>query len=645
MILGRGSAKTEKAIIAEYHQFLQTQQQQENPEIYKRLFGVPDVMSHRIGKPIQQWDDDDILKLYANRGKSTWYGYSDFLAFLFFRGYRRATIYLLDQLPITLVRHHRKALLPYLQRLQETRKILHYYSSYVGAELTLLIWLLAIVGKPLEELTRADFDLFQSEYQKWYRQSRKHIENRPNARLSRLERYLVHWGVIPVAKIVFRHEEHFALLRHEPIKQAILVHMKWCDGKYVPSSIHSRRATLISFFLWFQENYPDCDRLDQVTRLVALEYSRYLKDLVDEHKYALKYRNDLYRGMRLFFDFVIDEQLATSPDRKPFGRKDIPNDPDPVPRYIADQELRLVLDYCINGASLKEKTVVITLLHTGLRAAELAALSKSDIIQIQGKWKVHVKKGKGLKDRVIPLTQQCLETLQAWQESGWENINDHLFTRFGRVWQGGAHVCTVVRVIGMHLGIQGLTPHRFRHTFAVSLLNYGMRESALQKLMGHATLNMTLEYARILDHTVEEAFDKATTAMQVGPLSWVPSFFSQQDYSIFNEVDAVNWIRLPHGYCRRNPQLHCESDVKCLLCERFRPSPDDRFRLQEMNQQYLKLEMPLKADIVLSQIRLLENQMNDETQGCFPDVCGTAIPDFGRIDDKPAISISQPLGV
>lgn len=645
MILGRGSAKTDKAVIAEYFQFLREHEQQENPEIYKRLFGAPEVMLNRIGKPILQWGDDELLKLYVNRTKSTGYTYSCFLAFLFFRGYRHGTIYLLSRLPIVLTRCFRKALLPYRQRIGKTCKDLHYYQASGGSELNLLIWLLVVAGKPLDELTRPEFDLFRSKYQKWYQQSQKRAGNRPNARLFRLERYLVHWNIIPAAKIVFRHEEHFALLRHEPIRQAILVHMKWCDGKYTPSSIHSRRATLIHFFLWFQENYPDCDRLDQVTRLVALEYGRYLKDLVDQHKYALKYRNDLYRGMRLFFDFVIDEQLNTSPDRNPFGKKDIPNDPDPVPRYIADQELRLVLDYCNNGASLKEKTVVITLLHTGLRAAELAALSKSDIIEIQGKWKIHVNKGKGLKDRVIPLTQPCLEILQTWQESGWEKINDHLFTRFGRVWQGGTHVCTIVREIGLQLKIQGLTPHRFRHTFAVSLLNYGMRESALQKLMGHATLNMTLEYARILDHTVEEAFNTATTAMQVGPLSWVPSFFSQQDYSIFNEVDAVNWIRLPHGYCRRNPQLHCESDVKCLLCERFRPSAVDRFRLQEMYQQYLKLEMPLKANIVLSQIRLLENQVNDETQGCFLDRCGTAIPDFGKTDGKSAISIAQPLGV
>ena len=119
--------------------------------------------------------------------------------------------------------------------------------------------------------------------------------------------------------------------------------------------------------------------------------------------------------------------------------------------------------------------------------------------------------------------------MQTWQEKGWEKINDNLFTRFGRVWQGGTTVCSIIRELGLRVGVHGLTPHRFRHTFAVSLLNYGMRESALQKVMGHTTLNMTLEYARILDQTVEQAFNKAVEQMQVGPLSWVPSFFSSQE--------------------------------------------------------------------------------------------------------------------
>jgi hypothetical protein len=105
MILGRGTAQTDNEIIAEYHLLLSDNHQQENLEIIQRLRGGPGVMRSRIGKPIAQWSDEDILKLYADRNDSTGSIYSYFLTFLFFRGYRRASLNLLIQLPTDLSRH------------------------------------------------------------------------------------------------------------------------------------------------------------------------------------------------------------------------------------------------------------------------------------------------------------------------------------------------------------------------------------------------------------------------------------------------------------------------------------------------------------------------------------------------------------
>jgi len=377
---------------------------------------------------------------------------------------------------------------------------------------------------------------------------------------------------------------------------------------------------LLYFFRWLQHEYPAHHRLDSVTRAVALDYAKHLRQQRDEQRFSPKYTIDLYRHLRLFYDFVIDEDLATSPDRNPFTRRDLSQEPDPVPRYLTDQEVRNVLDYCHSTGTLKERTVVITLLHTGIRAAELAALKVTDIVQVQGKWKLHIHEGKGLKDRVIPLTSQCLDALQRWQKEGWEGANDFLFTSYGRPWRGGNNVCTVIRELGRKLAIAQLTPHRFRHTFAVTLLNYGMRETALQKLMGHARLDMTLHYARILDQTVEAAFETAVTQMQEGPLSWVPDFFKTEEYTLFVEGDAISWIRLPHGYCRRNPKLHCESDVKCLLCDRYCATSADLLRLEQMYERFIKLGLSMKADVVASQINQLRSQRDEISLQSFPSL-------------------------
>jgi integrase len=605
MILGRGTSTTYEAIVAEYDQLLHDTGRAET-SIYRDLKSVPQILQKHIDKPLAEWTDEDILSVYQSRTKQRGHVYTVFLAFLFFRGYYRPTLKLLINIPSYLSRQHPKALAPHRQRISETLKKLRYVSDKGGVVLRLLIWLLAMTGKPLAELTRADFEAFEDEYNAWYQAV--HPARTSDPRLYRLERCLVHWGVIPEARIVLRHEEHFAQLHHQPIRQAIRIHMQWCDAKYKPSTIYARRAAVLGFFRWFQDYYPERSRLDDVTRPVALKYGQFLKSKVEDGTYSPKYRNDLYRSVRLFFDFVIDERLSTSPDRNPFARGDMPSDPDPVPRYLSDHHLRTVLEYCNNGATLKEKTVVTTLLHTGIRAAELATLQIQDIVRIQSKWKLHIREGKDLKDRVIPLTPQCLTILQAWQEDGWERVNDYLFTHHGRPYTSCGFVCILVREMGRKLSIEGLTPHRFRHTFAVALLNYGIRESALQKLMGHKTLNMTLEYARILDRTVEQAFNEAVERMQTGPLSWVPNFFAPEDYTLFAEGDAINWIRLPHGYCRRHHKLHCESDVKCLLCDRFCALPGDLPRLQEMRDRFLQLGMKIKADVIDSHIQLLDSE-------------------------------------
>lgn len=609
MILGRGTAQTDEDIIVEYHQLLHDMHHLAS--CLQELRNTPQIMRRHIGEPILDWTDEQIFDLYKDRRSSTWCKYNKFTAFLLYRGYLRPTFRLMVTLPIDVTRHYMVCLAPYRERLRQARDELCYTSISVGEVLGVLIWLLAIVGKPLDELTRADFDAFRDEYNAWRDQNGGHARISPDHRVSRLERYLTYLGIIPEVKpIPLCHEGYFAAVDQGPIQRAILAHIQWCEAKYRPSTIRGRRKSLLRFFLWLQKCHPSCSRLDDITRPIALEYARYLKAEAENGTYSVSYCNANYAHIRLFFDFVTAECLDTSPPRNPFATRDLPRRPDPTPRCLSDQELRTVLQYCNNGATLKQRTIVTVLLHTGIRAAELAALQVEDIVQIQGKWKLRIREGKGLKDRLIPLTNQCLAALQVWQERGWERVNDHLFTRYGRPWNSGSPVCVLVRKLGDKVGVR-LTPHRFRHTFAVALINYGIQESALQKLMGHVDLRMTLEYARILDLSVEQAFNEAIERMQTSSLSWVPSFFAPEDYTLFTESEALHWIRLPHGYCRRHPKLHCESDVKCMLCERYYVLPSDLPRLQEMYDRFCQLGMDVKANVINSHIHQLKAETDN----------------------------------
>ncbi len=617
MILGRGMAKHDAAIIAEYHQLLADVGHLTNHCSISSARAVPRVMQERIGKPVLSWQEEDILALYdTSPSQNATSQYNLFLAFLLFRGYFCGSIRLLFSLPLQLSVQFRPVLAPTRTKLSTAFQVMGYRnvsaaSKYnndgVGSDLNLLLWCLAIVQKPLEELTREDFDAFKEEYTRWYTEKRVQKSGRSNHVLFRLEQLLIHLKVIakkPPTPLDY--DPYFADFPESLLKQAILAYLRWGEVKYSAKSRHSERRALACFLHWLVEQYPECDTPASISRSISLAYAKYLDQCHQEGIYSANYRYSLHKSIRLFFDFVIDERVSTAPVRNPFSSKDVPKKPNMVPRYLPDSELKVILNYCETEATLLERTITITLLHTGLRAGELAALKASDLVQIAGVYKLHIHQGKGLKDRVIPLTAKCVEVLEAWKQSGWQRANDFLFTHHGRPWSNGLPAAKIIRDLTKKLGLEGVTPHRFRHTFAVALLNYGVRESALQKLMGHATLGMTLEYARILDETVERSFSEAIEHMQEGAMSWVPNFFAQEDYTLFAEGDSVSWIQLPVGFCRRNPKLHCESDVKCFLCERFCATPKDLPRLKLMYERFTKLGLKLKADIVFSQIQQLQ---------------------------------------
>jgi integrase len=590
MILGRGAATTQESLLAEYRQLVLDTRETPHTSYHRALKKVPLLMCEELGKPVFEWNENDILSLYQSPVPSWRKGrYTAFLAFLIFRGYYRPSVSLLLALGFQLSSHFRPALEPHRQWLLEAQQRMGYRlaqtnstkNGKIGSELELYVWLLAVCGKTANEITRADFDRFREDYEPQYRSKARQENVRPHSYLYRLERILEHQGMITERKREIHHESYFDCFPPSFIRDAIVQYVQWCTVRS-PKGIYNRRKGVEYFLDWISEHHTGLRRLDEVKRPLALAYAHYLKQMGQESNFSVRYQRQLYHTTFLFFEDAIEHHLETAPVRNPFSLDDVPTAPNMVPRYLPDHELRPILQYCEHDASLLERTLIITLLHTGIRASELALLKVSDLVQIGGRWKLHIHEGKGLKDRVIPLTAKCVAVLQEWLKSRPEPLTDAFFSYYGKPWSSGHQVQYILRKTMNKLGLVNVTAHRFRHTFAVALLNYGVRESALQKLMGHATLGMTLEYARILDETVERSFSEAVEQMQEGAMSWLPNFFAQEDYTLFAEGDSVSWIQLPVGFCRRNPKLHCESDVKCFLCERFCATPKDLPRLQQM---------------------------------------------------------------
>src|SRR5207302_791888 len=87
MILGCGTAQTDAAILAEYRTFLASESGIATDRVRNRVGVAAGTVCKRIGKPIAEWTEEDVLPLFSGRCKMVVYGYSAFLAFLIFRGY------------------------------------------------------------------------------------------------------------------------------------------------------------------------------------------------------------------------------------------------------------------------------------------------------------------------------------------------------------------------------------------------------------------------------------------------------------------------------------------------------------------------------------------------------------------------------
>lgn len=155
----------------------------------------------------------------------------------------------------------------------------------------------------------------------------------------------------------------------------------------------------------------------------------------------------------------------------------------------------------------RDKALLLAFLDTGARLSEIANARISDL-NIQGHYLVVL--GKGNKERKLPLSDTTLKAILAYLDArGLKPPFKH-----GR----GASLFdltdsgirkTIYR-LSAEAGIHRVNPHRLRHTFAILFLRNGGNIYALQKILGHTTLDMVKRYLALAQTDVDTAHAKAS---------------------------------------------------------------------------------------------------------------------------------------
>jgi site-specific recombinase XerD len=132
-------------------------------------------------------------------------------------------------------------------------------------------------------------------------------------------------------------------------------------------------------------------------------------------------------ALRRFFAWLKRERQITDSPFEILEKVLVKEQRDTAPRWLTRQEQLALMRAVRSGESQRDLAIIQTLLGTGLRISELAALTVSDVELSDRKGTLYVREGKGSKARQIPLDRQTRQALANYLEERQEDGSDRLF--------------------------------------------------------------------------------------------------------------------------------------------------------------------------------------------------------------------------
>jgi integrase/recombinase XerD len=211
-------------------------------------------------------------------------------------------------------------------------------------------------------------------------------------------------------------------------------------------------------------------------------------------------------ALRQFYRFLAAEGWRKD---DPTVAIDAPKLGRPLPKVLSEEEVTRLIEAALKlpGAEGARLVTIAELLYaTGLRVSELVSLPLAAVTREQ---RVLLVRGKGGKERMVPLSEPALDALKTYLERRHEFLQGPPDRPAPSPWlfpsRGKSGHLTRVRVaqllkdLAVKAGIdpKRVSPHVLRHAFASHLLGHGADLRSLQKLLGHADISTTQIYTHV----------------------------------------------------------------------------------------------------------------------------------------------------
>jgi len=238
--------------------------------------------------------------------------------------------------------------------------------------------------------------------------------------------------------------------------------------------------------------------------------------LADLHRRGLK-KSSLARKLavlRSFFKYLRREGLQKG---NPARLVSMPRQERPLPAFLTVDEAAALMESPTGDDRfiLRDRAILETFYSTGIRLSELVGLNREDIDFDSGLVRI---RGKGKKERIIPIGSQAIRALKKYLEEGHHKapapddpISEGRALFFNR--SGGRltarSVARIVKRYTTREGIPRVSPHGLRHSFATHLLEGGVDLRSIQELLGHSSISTTQRYTHLNADQLMAIYDKA----------------------------------------------------------------------------------------------------------------------------------------
>ncbi len=282
----------------------------------------------------------------------------------------------------------------------------------------------------------------------------------------------------------------------------------YLEGKAYSENTVDRYVRDARYFLVWAKREKNIDDAREVTAFDIEGYQEHIAEVKKgdgSAKYSLSTRSGIMRALSVLFRHLYRRSYILV---NPFDRVEVKV----KPRYglrvtLSQEEMAVFLDGIgTSGAiGLRDRCVFELMYGTGLRVGEVRGLDVTDVDVKEGR--IFVRKGKGRKERVVPLGKNLLACVEAYLERSRSVLAKRTKSEASQAMflssEGGRMPIHMIRVrLKYHLQRaklwkKGMTPHAIRHSFATHLIENGASLKHVKDLLGHESMQTTVVYTHM----------------------------------------------------------------------------------------------------------------------------------------------------